>query len=63
MSVLSMFGANSKIEKSVKRFMENDPEIKEQFEKLQLMVIKKYMSDTKTLWYKYWTQNKVFTKQ
>jgi hypothetical protein len=47
MSVLSMFGANSKIEKSVKRFMENDPEIKEQFEKLQLMVIKKYMSETK----------------
>jgi hypothetical protein len=47
MNVLSAFGTNAKIEKSVKDLMVNDPEIREQLERLQLMIIKKYMSSSK----------------
>ncbi|MEM0154832.1 MAG: hypothetical protein QW814_03305 [Methanothrix sp.] len=35
-----------KLSRSVMELMENDPEIKEQLERLQLMVIKKYMASS-----------------
>jgi hypothetical protein len=45
MKALNLFRGN--LSKSVMELMESDPEIKEQLERLQLMVIKKYMSLSK----------------
>ena len=45
MKAIHPFGG--RLSRSVMELMESDPEIKEQFERLQLMVIKKYMASSK----------------
>jgi hypothetical protein len=40
-----MFRNNKEIEKAVKRYMQNDSEIKEELERLQFKIIKKYLEE------------------
>ncbi len=49
MSIKS-FNINRRIDKAVMDYMKNDPEIKEQAEKLQFLIIRKYMKDRNIEW-------------
>ncbi len=47
---ISIFNTSKKIEKEVMEYIKNDPEIKEQAEKLQFLILKRYMQDKNIEW-------------